>query len=146
MKDKLIEKQKELIELMDRYFVAKTRPSLDDLNNSEELKSNLRELESQEIEGRSAEEVLRRRYDKEFKEHPDKNWKTWDEAKDDIAFVVEAMEEYAQSSKVSEKNRKEINCKKGDHCFRFMKQGEKRKLSGIASWICEKCGKIVQSM
>ena len=45
MKDKLIEKQKKLIELMDRYFVAKTRPSLNELIEYEALKDAIIELE-----------------------------------------------------------------------------------------------------
>jgi len=50
MKDwKLIaEKSKELIEILDRYFVSKNRPSLDELIDSEELKYDIKELESQE--------------------------------------------------------------------------------------------------
>jgi len=47
MKDKLIEKQKELIELMDRYFVAKTRPSLDELIEYGDLKSEIAVLKQQ---------------------------------------------------------------------------------------------------
>ena len=44
---KLLEKQKELIELLDRYFVSKTRPSMDELIESEELKYQIKELDQE---------------------------------------------------------------------------------------------------
>jgi len=49
MKTKL-ELQAELIEILDRYFVSKTRPSMDELIESDKLKSEIAELEKQGIE------------------------------------------------------------------------------------------------
>ena len=52
--EKIIDKQEELIDILDRYFVSKTRPSMDELIESEELKSELAALKSQ---GQKMEEV-----------------------------------------------------------------------------------------
>ncbi|HUX56235.1 MAG TPA: hypothetical protein VMV77_04630 [Bacteroidales bacterium] len=48
MKTKLEEKQAELIELLDKYFLSKCRPSFNELLECNDLKSEITELEKQE--------------------------------------------------------------------------------------------------
>lgn len=167
MKDKIIEKQRELIEELDHYYLSKKIPHLDELSKVEELKSELSALESQPPP-KSAEEILpfiNKIYDKiredlrgarlmnvetddgdryPLLDHLS-NTNTIKSGLEEIDNIVEQieiedlLEEYASQQMPSEDNQKRLTEDEAKEAYPDLCFCKK---STYTKGICDKCGKF----